>query len=223
MKIWRCPMCLESGVRAPTAMRRDDVRRFCLDCSQRTGFLVSRVNVTAANRKAAREAKERTDRDNARQAREALHRSVVAPSSALISPAGVMLDVLESGRRDLMELLSDHESGTLQVSELRRLIDLAIASKVARFPRRKIVAMFAATPSGQWCHGYGIVVRYTGEFQYHCLFCEEMPFTLGKVGSTISLEFSNRIRQHGAICAMQYLVMLDHDFSNAVKPVSGAT
>lgn len=38
---WVCPSC-GSGVLAPSAPRRDDIRRYCLDCSKRTGRLVER-------------------------------------------------------------------------------------------------------------------------------------------------------------------------------------
>jgi len=38
---WVCPAC-GSGVLAPDRPRRDDVRRYCLDCSAETGRLVER-------------------------------------------------------------------------------------------------------------------------------------------------------------------------------------
>lgn len=41
-KRWICPDC-GSGVLAPSKPRRDDVRRYCLDCSKRTGRLVERI------------------------------------------------------------------------------------------------------------------------------------------------------------------------------------
>ena len=39
---WKCPLC-DSGVLASSRPRRDDVRRFCLICSKKTGRLVPRV------------------------------------------------------------------------------------------------------------------------------------------------------------------------------------
>jgi hypothetical protein len=39
---WVCPKCNE-GVLAPARPRRDDVRRYCLSCSARTGRLVVRI------------------------------------------------------------------------------------------------------------------------------------------------------------------------------------
>jgi hypothetical protein len=42
MKIWRCPNC-SSGARAPDRLDHLDVRRWCLQCSRRTGKLVERT------------------------------------------------------------------------------------------------------------------------------------------------------------------------------------
>lgn len=42
MRIWRCTRCESPGIRAPERMAQDDVRRFCLPCSVRTGKLVRR-------------------------------------------------------------------------------------------------------------------------------------------------------------------------------------
>lgn len=41
-KIWRCPQC-DTGIRAPERLRKIDVRRYCLTCSERTGLLVERT------------------------------------------------------------------------------------------------------------------------------------------------------------------------------------
>jgi hypothetical protein len=41
-KIWRCPTC-DAGIRAPSRLRKIDVRRFCLTCSAKTGLLVERT------------------------------------------------------------------------------------------------------------------------------------------------------------------------------------
>ena len=42
MKRWKCPEC-DSGVLAPGKPRRNDVRRYCLDCSHAVGVLVERI------------------------------------------------------------------------------------------------------------------------------------------------------------------------------------
>jgi hypothetical protein len=73
MRIWFCPECM-SSVRAPERPRRDDVRRFCLRCSEKNGRLVERTapaaekqrakkrTATAAKRKAAVATKRERDR-----------------------------------------------------------------------------------------------------------------------------------------------------------------
>lgn len=42
-RLWKCPNEEHSGVRAPGRMRADDVRRFCLPCSEATGRLAPRT------------------------------------------------------------------------------------------------------------------------------------------------------------------------------------
>jgi hypothetical protein len=42
MKRWVCPNC-SGGLLAPSRPRKDDVRRYCLGCSKRTGRLVERT------------------------------------------------------------------------------------------------------------------------------------------------------------------------------------
>lgn len=41
MKLWRCDLC-HDGKRAPERMARNDARRYCLGCTERTGKLVER-------------------------------------------------------------------------------------------------------------------------------------------------------------------------------------
>lgn len=52
---WKCGHC-ESGVLAPSKPRRDDVRRYCLPCSQRTGKLVERTSPTLEKQRERRAA-----------------------------------------------------------------------------------------------------------------------------------------------------------------------
>ena len=56
MKLWRCPDC-GNQKRAPGKPRRNDVRRFCLPCSQRTGYMVERVCPTLEKKRAKVKAK----------------------------------------------------------------------------------------------------------------------------------------------------------------------
>lgn len=65
MKRWTCPQC-GSTKHAPARPRRDDVRRYCLKCSDSTGRLVERV-CGAADRA-------RTERGAARQMRARVRR-----------------------------------------------------------------------------------------------------------------------------------------------------
>ncbi len=52
---WVCPKC-SSGLNAPEKMRRDDVRRFCLACSQATGRMVHREAPALKARRATKAA-----------------------------------------------------------------------------------------------------------------------------------------------------------------------
>lgn len=69
---WVCPLC-EHGKLAPTRPRMDDVRRYCLPCSEQTGRLVKRVapalerkrevrTATLDEKRKAREKRERQKR-----------------------------------------------------------------------------------------------------------------------------------------------------------------
>lgn len=43
LKRWTCPEAQHTGALAPSRMRKNDIRRFCIPCSQATGFLVERI------------------------------------------------------------------------------------------------------------------------------------------------------------------------------------
>lgn len=53
---WKCPQC-DSGVIAPTRPRMNDVRRYCLPCSAKTGVLVQRTAPALDKKRAASKAK----------------------------------------------------------------------------------------------------------------------------------------------------------------------
>lgn len=53
---WKCQAC-NSGVLAPSRPRRDDVRRYCLPCSAKTGKLVERIAPTLEKQRAQTQAK----------------------------------------------------------------------------------------------------------------------------------------------------------------------
>ncbi len=56
---WDCPNELHPGVLAPSRPRKDDVRRYCLDCSKKTGRLTERVAPKLAKQREAAEQKTR--------------------------------------------------------------------------------------------------------------------------------------------------------------------
>lgn len=69
MRRWICPNC-ESGALAPERPLTDDVRRYCLPCSQRTGRLVKRT-CPALDRARAERAEASKAKAAARRARDA--------------------------------------------------------------------------------------------------------------------------------------------------------
>lgn len=52
MRRWVCPTC-GSGINGPERPRKDDVRRYCLDCSAKTGRLVERTCPALEKQRAA--------------------------------------------------------------------------------------------------------------------------------------------------------------------------
>lgn len=61
---WTCPRC-ESAVLGSTRPRRNDVCRYCLPCSEKTGKLVERSPLALEKRRTEREAKQRTRAERA--------------------------------------------------------------------------------------------------------------------------------------------------------------
>lgn len=72
MRLYKCPIC-DAGRKAPDALHPEDARRFCLDCTAKTGRLVRvvapAVETAKAAAKAAREraAQERRERAELRE------------------------------------------------------------------------------------------------------------------------------------------------------------
>lgn len=69
MKRYVCPRECGNNLLAPNRMASDDVRRFCLPCSEETGKLVERI-CPARERKKARKAEARREQAKAERARE---------------------------------------------------------------------------------------------------------------------------------------------------------
>jgi hypothetical protein len=65
---WVCPNC-SSGVNAPERPWKNDVRRYCLRCSEKSGILVERI-APSLERKRAMKVQLRTERATARRERE---------------------------------------------------------------------------------------------------------------------------------------------------------
>lgn len=67
--LWKCPEGEHTGVRAPTRPRKDDIRRFCIPCSEASGRLTERISPVVekerARKEAARKRKEATKRRRA--------------------------------------------------------------------------------------------------------------------------------------------------------------
>lgn len=77
-KIWRCPKC-ESGIRAPERLRKIDVRRYCLPCSEQTGVLVERTIPSRDAERARAKIIQREQQAKARE-RDAAKRAAYAQS-----------------------------------------------------------------------------------------------------------------------------------------------
>jgi hypothetical protein len=75
LRLWTCPSGEHPGVRAPLRLRKIDVRRYCLPCSEAAGVLTERVCAAREKRAERSKAKQRTKaqraRDQARAKREA--------------------------------------------------------------------------------------------------------------------------------------------------------
>lgn len=88
---WRCPDC-GHGHLAPRRPRRDDVRRYCLPCSQRTGRLVERVAPALdAKRAAKRKRSEERRAGRARRERERERERLTIAGVHLPSEAATIL------------------------------------------------------------------------------------------------------------------------------------
>lgn len=64
---WKCPQC-DSGALAPSRPRRDDVRRYCLTCSAKTGRLVER-SAPALDKKRQQAKQRSTDKQKIKRAK----------------------------------------------------------------------------------------------------------------------------------------------------------
>lgn len=107
---WECPRCDRPGVLGPGRMRKDDIRRFCVPCSEDTGRLVARAcpaldrqrerkaAIQQEKRQAARVA-ERETTEHMRYARQVLRKAVGLKAWARegVKMTPNVLDILDGG------------------------------------------------------------------------------------------------------------------------------
>lgn len=98
---WLCPERKHPGVLAPGRLRKDDIRRFCLPCSQKTGRLVERLCPALDKTRKEREAKKRqkAQRKRASVAKAKKTRERNAKAKQRVTIAGVEIDLLEQAER----------------------------------------------------------------------------------------------------------------------------
>lgn len=103
---WTCLNCGEGGL-APTKPRRDDVRRYCLPCSAKSGRLVERVSPSLERRREAQAARTR-ERSKKKKARVSAQRQKVTANERLVKKREKL--VLEEAQR-LWKLLTPYHKG----------------------------------------------------------------------------------------------------------------
>lgn len=134
MRRWVCPDC-GKGVNAPDRPRTDDIRRFCLPCSEKTGRLVKRTCPTldrersaksekaAAKRSAAAKrerAKARAEREKAAAKRAREQERAEAAARASREYRGVNLDVEAERIWNTPSLVEYHRGSRLPTLDFRR-------------------------------------------------------------------------------------------------------
>lgn len=90
MKRWTCPLCT-AGKLAPGRPRRDDTRRYCLPCSEKTGRLVERVCAALEGARAAREEAAKAKAAKAAVSRKATRSTKAADERARLTIGGAYL------------------------------------------------------------------------------------------------------------------------------------
>jgi hypothetical protein len=103
---WTCLNCGEGGL-APTKPRRDDVRRYCLPCSAKTGRLVERVSPSLERRREAQAARTR-ERSKKKKARVSAQRQKVTANERLVKKRQKLIN--EEAQR-LWKLLTPYHKG----------------------------------------------------------------------------------------------------------------
>lgn len=120
---WKCEIC-GSGLLAPSRPRKNDVRRYCLPCSSKTGRLVERV---APSLEKQREAKKEVAKKKAasKRATVAKKRAAEAPKKEVIkriSTIGAEGFVIAKEAEKIWKLLAPYHGG-------RRLPEIEISTR----------------------------------------------------------------------------------------------
>lgn len=103
---WTCLTCGEGGL-APTKPRRDDVRRYCLSCSAKTGRLVEKVAPSLEKKREAQTARTQ-ERSKKKRQKEAARRGRVTANERLVKKREKLVQV-EAER--LWKLLTPYHKG----------------------------------------------------------------------------------------------------------------
>lgn len=150
MKRWVCPLC-GAGKLAPARPAREDARRFCLRCSERTGKLVERVCPAALDAAAAQEERKerRAERGRARRATRRVEERAKAAAAAEVYPG--FLRVLMSRWVHLKTWEGDLRD--LRLAVRRRA---APYSTGRAYYRERRVAVTAGTREGD---GYAVLLH----------------------------------------------------------------
>jgi hypothetical protein len=84
VKIWRCPDC-GAGARAPERLEKLDLRRWCLTCSRKKGWLIERLIPSKAAEKARRAEVRKTTAEKRRERRSVAEAAAVDYERTLAS------------------------------------------------------------------------------------------------------------------------------------------
>jgi predicted SprT family Zn-dependent metalloprotease len=103
---WTCLTCGEGGL-APTKPRRDDVRRYCLSCSAKTGRLGEKVAPSLEKKREAQAAKSQ-ERSKKKRARLSEHQQKVTANERLVKRR---TKIIETEAARLWKLLKPYHKG----------------------------------------------------------------------------------------------------------------
>lgn len=147
---------------------------------------------------------------------------LVEREPAKISEAELVLDFLISGQYDRDNDV-DHETdtpieyrGRVTRSALKRvLFNHAVKIRLLEISPQKLSGFETPPPKGWLAIGVRVErVGFTGERNYHCLFCDDNVVTLGvrkrrggrREERAATDKCFSKLHKHVAICAMRYLI-----------------